>query len=227
MMPTFKVAFKASSSHNYSDIKTCSNSQESEPKTQVKRTTMASVTTNDIRVGMKVEVDKEPYLIINNEFVKPGKGQAFNRIKIKNMINGKVVEKTYKSGEKLDLADIEEHQMRFVYKEPDGAVFMDEKTFDQISISNETIGSNQQWLMEETVFQVIFYKGVVIELTPPTFMEMIVTETTPGVRGDTSGRVLKAATTETGAKIQIPIFVAEGEKIKVDTRTCEYVSRAS
>ena len=132
-----------------------------------------------------------------------------------------------KSGEKLDIADIEEHQMRFVYKESDGAVFMDEKTFDQVTIQNDIIGNNQQWLMEEIIFQVIFYKGIVIEITPPTFMEMIVTETTPGVRGDTSGRVLKAATTETGAKIQIPIFVDEGEKIKVDTRTCEYVSRAT
>jgi elongation factor P len=188
---------------------------------------MASITTNDLRVGMKVEVEKEPYLIINNEFVKPGKGQAFNRIKMKNMINGRVVEKTYKSGEKLDVADIEERQMRFVYKETDGAVFMDEKTFDQVTIQKDIIGNNQQWLMEEVIFQVIFYKGIVIEITPPTFMEMVVTETTPGVRGDTSGRVLKAATTETGAKIQIPIFVDEGEKIKVDTRTCEYVSRAT
>jgi elongation factor P len=188
---------------------------------------MASATTNDIRAGMKLEIDREPYLVLGNEFVKPGKGQAFNRIRVKNMMNGKVVEKTYKSGEKIDLADIEENQMRFVYKEQDGAVFMDEKSFDQITISNEIIGSNQQWLMEEIVFQVIFYKGVVIEITPPTFMEMVITETSPGVRGDTSGRVLKPAVTETGAKIQIPIFVEEGEKIKVDTRTCEYVSRAS
>lgn len=188
---------------------------------------MSSVTTNDVRVGMKVEVDREPYLVVINEFVKPGKGQAFNRIKMKNMINGRVVEKTYKSGEKLDLADIEERHMRFVYKEQDGAVFMDEKTFDQVTIPNDIIGSNQQWLMDETVFQVVFYKGAVIEIIPPTFMEMVVTETAPGVRGDTSGRVLKPATTETGAKIQIPIFVEEGEKIKVDTRTCEYVSRAT
>jgi len=188
---------------------------------------MATVTTNDIRVGMKVEVEKEPYLILINEFVKPGKGQAFNRIKMKNMINSRVIERTYKSGEKLDLADVEERQMRFVYKEADGAVFMDEKTFDQISIANDVIGDNQQWLMEETVFQVVFYKGAVIEITPPTFMEMLITETAPGVRGDTSGRVLKPAVTETGAKIQIPIFVEEGEKIKIDTRTCEYVSRAN
>lgn len=188
---------------------------------------MASVTTNEVRVGFKVEVDKEPYLILINEFVKPGKGQAFNRIKMKNMINGRVIERTYKSGEKLDLADIEEKSMRFLYKEMDGAIFMDDKTFDQVTISNDLIGDNQQWLMEETLFQVVFYKGAVIEITPPTFMEMIVKETSPGVRGDTSGRVLKPAVTETGAKIQIPIFIDEGEKIKVDTRTCEYVSRAT
>lgn len=189
---------------------------------------MSSISTGDLRVGMKVEVEKEPYLIISNEFVKPGKGNAFNRIKMKNMMNGKVVEKTYKSGEKLDLADIEESDMRFLYKESDGAVFMDEKTFDQITISNELIGSNQQWLMEEIVYKVIFYKGAPIELIPPTFLEMKIIDTAPGVRGDTaSGRVLKPAVTETGAKIQVPIFVEEGEKVKVDTRTCEYVSRVN
>src|SRR3990167_5393252 len=98
---------------------------------------MGSITTNDLRIGMKLELDKEPYLILINEFVKPGKGQAFNRIKMKNMINGRVVEKTYKSGEKLELADIEEAQMRFLYKEAGGAIFMDEKSFDQITISDE------------------------------------------------------------------------------------------
>lgn len=189
---------------------------------------MASASTNEIRTGMKVEVDKEPYLIVSNEFVKPGKGQAFNRIKMKNMVNGRVVERTYKSGEKLDLADIEEADMRFLYKESDGAIFMDDKTFDQITISNELIGSNEPWLMEEVIYKVVFYKGVPIELLPPTFMEMLVKETSPGVRGDTaSGRVMKPATTETGAKIQVPIFVEEGEKIKVDTRTSEYVSRVN
>ena len=188
---------------------------------------MSSASTSELRIGMKVEVEKEPYLILANEFVKPGKGNAFNRIKMKNMINGRVVERTYKSGEKLDLADIEEKSMRFLYKEPDGAVFMDEKTFDQVSISNETLGNNQQWLMEEIVFQVIFYQGSVIEVIPPTFLEMKITETAPGIRGDTSGRVLKPAVTETGAKVQVPIFIEEGEKIKVDTRTCEYVSRAN
>ncbi|MES2272998.1 MAG: elongation factor P [Chlamydiota bacterium] len=189
---------------------------------------MPTITTNDLRVGMKVEVDKEPYLITANEFVKPGKGQAFNRIKMKNMVNGRAVERTYKSGEKLDLADIEEAEMRFVYKESDGAVFMDEKTFDQISISNELIGNNAQRLMEEIVYHIVFYKGAPIELVPPTFMEMVIVDTAPGVRGDTaSGRVLKPAVTETGAKINVPIFVEQGEKVKVDTRTCEYVSRVN
>lgn len=188
---------------------------------------MSTLSTNEIRVGMKVEVDKEPWLIISNEFVKPGKGNAFNRIKMKNMITGRVVERTYKSGEKLDIADIEESQMRFLYKEADGAVFMDDKTFDQITISNELIGNNQHWLMEELIYQVVFYKGAVIELVPPTFMEMKIVETSPGTRGDTSGRVLKPAVTETGANIQVPIFIDEGEKVKVDTRTGEYVSRAN
>jgi len=189
---------------------------------------MSSISTGDLRVGMKVEVEKDPYLIISNEFVKPGKGNAFNRIKMKNMINGRVVEKTYKSGEKLDLADIEESDMRFLYKEADGAVFMDEKTFDQLTVSNDLIGDNKQWLMEEVIYKVIFYKGAPIELLPPTFLEMKIIETAPGVRGDTaSGRVLKPATTETGAKIQVPIFVEEGERVKVDTRTCEYVSRVN
>jgi elongation factor P len=189
---------------------------------------MSSATTNEIRVGMKVEVDKEPYLIISNEFVKPGKGQAFNRIKMKNMMNGRVVERTYKSGEKLDLADIEEAQMRFLYKESDGSVFMDEKTFDQITISNEIIGDNRDWLMEEIPYQVIFYKGSPIEISPPTFLEMTITETDPGIRGDTaSGRVMKPAVTETGAKVQVPIFIEEGQKIKIDTRSREYVSRVT
>ena len=189
---------------------------------------MGTVSTNEICVGMKVEIDKEPYLIVGNEFVKPGKGQAFNRIKLKNMKNARVVEKTYKSGKKIDLADVEETQMRFLYKDADGAVFMDDKTFDQVSVSDSLLGNNTQWLMEDTLFEIVFYKGEPIDIIPPTFMEMKITETTPGIRGDTaSGRVLKPSTTETGAKVQVPIFIEEGEKIKVDTRTCEYVSRVN
>jgi elongation factor P len=183
------------------------------------------VATNEFRAGLKVEVDGEPYTIVSNEFVKPGKGQPFNRVKLKQLKTGRVIERTFKSGEKLDLADVEESKMRMVYKESDGVVFMDEKTFDQITISSKIIGDKTQWLMEEVVYDVVFYKGEPIDLVPPTFMEMTITETAPGLRGDTSGRVLKPAITDSGAKIQVPIFVNEGDKIKVDTRTGEYVSR--
>lgn len=186
---------------------------------------MAQVGTNEMRAGLKIEVEGEPYTIITNEFVKPGKGQAFNRVKLKHLKTGRVVEKTFKSGEKFELADVEEAKMRMVYKESDGVVFMDDNTFDQITISNALIGDGAQWLMEEVVYDVVFYKGEPIEVNPPTFMEMTIVETAPGVRGDTSGRVMKPALTDSGAKIQVPIFVEEGEKIKVDTRTGTYVSR--
>lgn len=189
---------------------------------------MPQISTGDLKVGMKAEMDREPYLVISNEFVKPGKGQAFNRIKLKNMLTNRVVEKTFKSGEKLELADIEETSMRFVYQDGEDAVFMDEKTFDQVPISKEVLKENEQWLREEVVYQVIFYKGNPIEILPPTFMEFTIADTAPGVRGDTaSGRVMKEAVLDSGGKIQVPIFIESGEKIKVDTRTCEYVSRVN
>ncbi len=183
------------------------------------------VATNEFKTGLKVEVDGEPYTIVANEFVKPGKGQPFNRVKLKHLKTGRVVERTFKSGEKIDLADVQESKMRMLYKESEGVVFMDDQTFDQITISLKLIGEKEPWLMEETLYDVVFYKGEPIDITPPTFMEMTITETAPGVRGDTSGRVLKPAVTETGAKIQVPIFVNEGDKIKIDTRNGEYVSR--
>lgn len=187
---------------------------------------MAQISTNEFKSGLKVEVDKEPYAIVSNEFVKPGKGQPFNRVKLKNLLSGRVIERTFKSGDRLDVADIEENKMRMVYKEQDGVVFMDDQSYEQINIALSVIGDTAQWLMEEVLYNVVFYKGQPIEVTPPTFMEMKVVETAPGVRGDTaSGRVLKPAITESGSKIQVPIFVEEGDKVKVDTRTGEYVSR--
>ena len=187
---------------------------------------MAQVSTNEFKAGIKVEVEGEPYTIIANEFVKPGKGQPFNRVKLKHLLTSRVVEKTFKSGEKLELADVEEAKMRMLYQESDAVVFMVDKTFDQIHVPLDVLEGKTDWLMEEIVYDIIFYKGQPIDVSPPTFMEMKIVETTPGVRGDTaSGRVLKPAITETGAKIQIPIFVEEGERVKVDTRTSEYVSR--
>lgn len=187
---------------------------------------MAQVSTNEFKSGMKVEVDGEPYTIVSNEFVKPGKGQPFNRVKLKHLMTDRVVERTFKSGEKLELADVEEKKMRLLYLEQDGAVFMDDNNFEQVTVSFTVIGDNKQWLMEEVLYGIVFYKGEPIDVAPPTFMEMKIVDTAPGDRGNTaSGRVLKPATTESGAKIQVPIFVEEGEKVKVDTRTCEYVSR--
>lgn len=186
---------------------------------------MAQISTNEFRSGVKVEVEGEPYTIMANEFVKPGKGQPFNRVKLKHLKTGRVIERTFKSGEKLDVADVQESKMRMLYKESDAVVFMDDQTFDQVSIPLSILQDKEQWLMEEVSYDIIFYKGEPIEVIPPTFMEMTITETATGLRGDTSGRVLKPAITESGAKVQVPIFISEGEKIKIDTRTGEYVSR--
>ena len=187
---------------------------------------MAQISTNEFKAGLKVEMEGQPYLIVSNEFVKPGKGQAFNRVKLKHLISGRVIERTFKSGDKLELADVVEANMRMLYKETDGVVFMDDANFEQLKITNDHLADVVSWLKEHLVYEVIFYKGAPIAVEPPTFLELIITETSPGVRGDTaSGRVMKPAILETGAQILVPIFVDQGEKIRVDTRTSEYVSR--
>lgn len=187
---------------------------------------MTQVSTNQFRPGLKIEIDKEPYVIINVEFVKPGKGQAFTRTRLKNLMTGRILDKTYKSGEKLEVADVVESKMRMLYQSGDFVVFMDDTTYEQIEAPIELLASQKQWLKEDTVYDIIFYNGNVIDVTPPTFMDLLITETEMGLKGDTaSGRVLKPAILETGAKIQIPIFVNQGDIIKVDTRTGAYVSR--
>jgi len=186
---------------------------------------MAQVTTNEVKGGMKVEIDGEPFAVVSNEYFQPGKGQPVNRIKIRNLKTGRVVEKTFKAGEKLTLADVEEIKMRMLYKEAEGVVFMDETTFDQMTIAFSLIADKKQWLKEDTLYDILLYKGIAIDLTPPIFMEMTIVDTAPGLRGDTSGRVMKDAVTDTGAKIKVPIFIEQDTKIKVDTRTGEYVSR--
>ncbi len=187
---------------------------------------MSQVSTGEMKQGMKVEVEGQPYTIVSNEFVKPGKGQAFNRVRLKHLMTARVLERTFKSGEKVETADVVEASMRMLYKETDGVVFMDDKTFEQVKIPDENIGDTAQWLLEDQLYEVIFYKSAAVAVQPPTFMELRITQTDPGARGDTaSGRVLKAALVETGAKVQIPIFVEQDEVIRVDTRTGEYVSR--
>lgn len=189
---------------------------------------MAQISTNEMRGGIKIEVEGQPYTIVSNEFVKPGKGQAFNRVRLKHLKSGRVIERTFKSGEKVDLADVAETQMRMLYKESDGVVFMDDNTFEQVKISDEGIGETSQWLMEDHLYEIIFYRGTPISVEPPTFMEMEIVDTAPGDRGNTaSGRVLKPALTKSGAKIQVPIFIDQGEIVKIDTRTGEYVSRVN
>ena len=186
------------------------------------------VSTNEFKAGVKIELEGQPYAIVTNEFVKPGKGQSFNRVRIKHLITGRLIEKTFKSGDKVDLADISETNMRMLYKEAVGAVFMDEISFEQIKIPTENLTNTEQWLMDDILYAVVFYNGQPVTVEPPTFMEMRITETAPGDRGNTaSGRVLKPAVLQSGAKIQVPIFIDEGELIKVDTRTGEYVSRVN
>jgi elongation factor P len=189
---------------------------------------MSQISTNEFRPGVKLEIDKQPFAIVSNEFVKPGKGQAFNRVKLKNLLNGRTIERTFKSGEKFDLADVDETTMRLLYQEQDGAVFMNDVSFDQVSVPTEGIGNASDWLIEDLLYDIVFYKGDAVSVEPPTFIEVKVTETAPGVKGDTaSGRVLKPCVVESGAKVQVPIFIDEGEVIKVDTRTGAYVSRAA
>jgi len=189
---------------------------------------MPQVATNEFRSGMKVEIESQPYVIVSVEFVKPGKGQAFTRTKLKNLFTGRVLERTFKSGDKLGVADIVETEMRLLYRERDGAVFMDETSYEQLTISLSVIGDNEKWLKEDTLYGVVLYKGNVILISPPTFLELEVTETEPGAKGDTaSGRVLKPALTESGAKVQIPLFINQGDVVKFDTRTGDYVSRVT
>ncbi len=189
---------------------------------------MAQVSTNEFKAGMKLEIEGQPYSVISNEFVKPGKGQSFNRVRLKHLTTGRVMDKTFKSGDKADLADILETEMRVLYREQDGVVMMDEKSFEQVKIPFERVADVNQWLVEDRLYSILLYNGEIISVQPPTFMELKIVKTDQGDRGNTvSGRVLKPAELESGVTIQVPIFVKEGETIKVDTRTGEYVSRIS
>lgn len=189
---------------------------------------MAQISTSDFRAGLKVEMDSQPYVIVSNQFVKPGKGQAFNRVRLKHLISGRTIEKTFKSGESLEEADVQEDQMRLLYTDQSGATFMHDESFEQITVPSQKVEGVKQWLVDDQLYTIILYKGEVVTVEPPIFMEMEIAETAPGVRGDTaSGRVLKPATTSTGATVQVPIFLEQGEMIKIDTRTGEYVSRVN
>lgn len=187
---------------------------------------MAIYSTNQFKNGLKIMVDGSPCSILETEFVKPGKGQAFTRIKIRNLLTGRVVERTYKSGETVEGADVMDKNMTYLYNDGEEWHFMEGTTFEQIAASKTIVGDAVNWLKEEDECVVTLYNGEAITIVPPTFVVLTITETDPGLRGDTSGGGGKPATLETGAVVRVPLFIQIGEKIKVDTRTAEYVSRA-
>lgn len=186
---------------------------------------MASYSTSEFRSGLKIILDGEPYNIVENEFVKPGKGQAFNRVRVRNLNSGRVIERTFKSGESVEAADVFELNVQYLYNDGEFWHFMEPETFEQHAVSKDMMGDTSLWLKEEDMCQMTLYNGSPLSVTPPNFTELQIVETDPGVRGDTSGGGGKPATLETGAVVRVPLFVNQDEVIRVDTRTGEYVSR--
>ncbi|HED16581.1 MAG TPA: elongation factor P [Gammaproteobacteria bacterium] len=187
---------------------------------------MATYNTSEFRSGLKLMIDGDPFTIVENEFVKPGKGQAFNRVKIRNLKTGRVIDRTYKSGESVEAADVMETDMQYLYSDGELWHFMDPDTFEQLSADATAVGESSKWLKEQDSFLVTLWNGQPISIVPPNFVNLSISQTDPGVRGDTSGGGGKPATLETGAVVRVPLFINEGEVIKVDTRSGEYVSRA-
>jgi elongation factor P len=186
---------------------------------------MATYTTNELRSGMKLMIDGAPCAVVDVDFVKPGKGQAFARVKIKNLLNGRVVERTYKTGESVESADVMDTDMQYLYNDGEHWHFMHPDTFEQLGAGKDAVGDTAKWLKEQDICTVTLWNNDVIAVVPPTFVELKITETDPGVRGDTASGGGKPATLETGAVVKVPLFVEQGEVIKVDTRTGEYVGR--
>ena len=187
---------------------------------------MATYSTNEFKNGMKVMIDGNPCNMVDVDFVKPGKGQAFTRIKLRNLTNGRILEKTFKSGESLEAADVMEVDAQFLYSDGENWHFMDPASFEQFSASKIAVGDNANWLKEENVCLITLWNDNPISITPPNFVNLTVTETDPGLKGDTASGGSKAATLETGAMVRVPLFINEGDLLKIDTRVGEYVSRA-
>ena len=186
---------------------------------------MPNVSTNEFRAGLKLIVDGDPCSIIENEFVKPGKGQAFVRAKFRNLRSGRVIERTYKSGESVEAADVLEVSLQFIYSDGDMFHFMDEETFEQHAASAGAVAGAAQWLKEQDACTITLWNGTPIAVSPPNFVTLRITDTEPGVRGDTASGATKPATVETGTVVKVPLFVEQGELVRIDTRTGEYVSR--
>ena len=187
---------------------------------------MATYNTNEFKAGLKVMLDGDPATIVENEFVKPGKGQAFSRVRIRNLKNGRTIERTFKSGETIEAADVADVEMQYLYSDEQFWHFMNPESFEQMAADKNAVGDNAKWLKEQDVCIITLWNGVPLTVEPPNTVILKVVETDPGLKGDTSGGGGKPATLETGAVVRVPLFVQKGEAIKVNTRTGEYISRA-
>lgn len=186
---------------------------------------MASYNTSDFRKGLKVEIDGEPYLIIECNFVKPGKGNAFYKCKLRNLVRNTVLDRTYKGGDSLEAADVEEVAVQFLYRQGDTFVFMDNKSYEQYELSAEQVDDNWKYIKEGMVCSTVLYNGNPITITPPNHVELTVEYCEPGAKGNTATNVTKPVKVETGAEVQAPAFIEMGNVIKIDTRTGQYVER--
>ncbi len=187
---------------------------------------MATYSTNEFKKGLKLIIDGDPCNIVENEMVKPGKGQAFNRVRLKNLKTGRTWDKTYKSGESVEAADVMDVDMEYLYADGEFWHFMDPNTYEQIPASADAVEEAKLWLKEQDKCIITLWNDVPLTVTPPNFVELDVAETDPGLKGDTAQGGTKPATLSTGAVVRVPLFINEGDTLKIDTRTGEYVSRA-
>ena len=187
---------------------------------------MANYSTNEFKRGLKIMLDGDPYTIVENEFVKPGKGQAFNRVKVRNLKTGRTIERTFKSGESVEGADVMDMEMQYLYNDGELYHFMHPETFEQLGADDAAVGEEKKWLKEQDMCTITTWNGAVIAVSPPNHVTLKVVDTEPGIRGDTATGGTKPATLETGAVVQVPLFISIDDVLKVDTRSGEYVSRA-
>ncbi|MFI6596777.1 elongation factor P [Nonomuraea sp. NPDC050536] len=184
-------------------------------------------TTNDLKNGMVLKLDGgELWAVVEFQHVKPGKGGAFVRTKLKNVLSGKVVDKTFNAGVKVDVANVDKREMQYSYKDGDDFVFMDTETYDMVNVPSSTVGDAANYMLENTLATVAFNEGSALYVDLPAAVELLIAETEPGLQGDRSTGGTKPATLETGAEIKVPLFITPGEKVKVDTRSGDYLGRA-
>ena len=188
---------------------------------------MATYKTSEFRKGLKVQLDGEPYLVVESTFRKPGKGNAIYTLRLKNLIRGTVIERNYKGGESIEAADVEEIDVQYLYRQGDTFVFMDNKTYEQYELTADQVGDNWKYLKEGMSCSMVLFNGNPITMTPPNHVELKVEYCEPGVKGDTATNVTKPVKVETGAEFICPAFINIGNVIKIDTRTGEYVERVS